>query len=145
MTTKKYCASVLLGFSLICYAVLSIAQISQTLQINTHFRNIIGKPTWLLIVRDVNSGEVRPYLFDIRNNDNFWVAFTSGRSYRVTVSNLTFGPYAIINNFCRLEDGILNGQSMVITLSGDLTPVPETSSCNVLLYNNNEFPIVNSQ
>ncbi len=114
----------------------------QALQINTHFRSILGSPTWLLIVRDVDTGVVIPYMFDIRNYDNFWIAFTYGHSYRVTVSTLKFGPFAVIHNFCRLEDGILSRRSMIISLTGNLTPNRFSSRCNVIKYNNIEFPVV---
>lgn len=116
--------------------------LGETLQINTHFRSLTGKPTWLLIVRDVDSGQVSPYLFDIRKNDNFWLAFTFGRAYRVTASTLKFGPYAVIHNFCHLQNGILTGKSMAITLSGDLTPNPEDFNCSVLKYDDSAFPLV---
>ncbi|HLB57200.1 MAG TPA: hypothetical protein VJL60_00110 [Gammaproteobacteria bacterium] len=115
----------------------------QTLQVYTHFREIIGKPSWLLIIRDVNTEQVFPYLFDIRNNDNFWVAFTEGHSYRVTVSNLKFGTDSVINNFCGLENGILSGKSMYITLSGTLSSDRATSKCFVQTYNGMPFTVVN--
>jgi hypothetical protein len=106
----------------------------ETLQINTQFRSVMGKPTWLLIIRDVNTGVVIPYIFDIRENSNFWVAFTYGHSYRITASTLKFGPFAIIHNFCLLENGILTGKSMVIRLSGRLTPYRGSSICHVTKY-----------
>lgn len=119
--------------------------IGQTLQVNTHFKSVIGNPTWLLIIRDVNTGVVLPYLFDIRNNDNFWVAFTSGRSYRITASTLKFGPFAKINNFCCLENGIITDKSFWITLTGELSPNPKSSKCNVTKYLNTlPFPIAKS-
>lgn len=115
--------------------------LGETLQVSTHFRSIVGKPTWLLIVREVESGRVLPYVFDIRNNDNFWLAFTSGRSYRVTASSLNFGPYAKIRNFCNLEDGIINGESYLVSLTGDLTPSPTSFRCKVVKYKGVSFPI----
>ncbi len=116
----------------------------QTLQINTRFRSITGKPTWLLIVRDVNTGVVSPYLFDIKNNDNYWIAFTYGHSYRITVSKMKFGPLAVINNFCRLENGIISGQSMMVSVWGRLTPYRGNSECRVLKYKSSNFPITTS-
>jgi len=143
MKTKKWFI-LLLGISLSCWFTFAAAQtpLGQTLQINTRFRSIIGKPTWLLIIRDIDTGIVLPYLFDIRNNQDFWVAFTFARDYRVTVSELKFGPFAVIHNFCHLEDGILSGKSMIITLTGDLTPSRQTAKCHVLKYNDSAFPIV---
>ncbi len=113
----------------------------QVLQINTHFKTLYGKPSWLLIVRDVETGLVTPYQFDIHKEDNYWVAFTYGHTYRVTASSLTFGTYAKIKNFCKLEDGILAGQSMVIRLTGVLSPVTNTYHCHVSKYKDMQFTI----
>lgn len=96
----------------------------QVLQINTHFKTVYGTPTWLLIVRDVDTGLVTPYQFDIHKEKNYWIAFTYGHSYRITASSLSFGHFAKINNFCKLQNGILSGQSMMIRLTGVLAPVP---------------------
>ena len=145
MAIKKHWMFYRLVISLTTSVAFAENPVGQSIQINTHFQSVAGKPSWLLIVRDVESGQVSPYIFDIRNNDNFWIAFTYGRSYRVSVSNLKWGPYAIINNFCNLEDGILDGRSLVITLSGDLTPISSTSLCHVLNYKNSYFPIVSPE
>lgn len=114
----------------------------QSLQINTYFHSIIGKPSWLLIVRDMQSQKVTPYLFDLRNDESFLMALTYGHAYRVTVSTLTFGPCAIIHNFCGLENGVITGQSLFITLKGNLTPDPGSSKCHVEKYASMDFPIV---
>lgn len=113
----------------------------QTVQINTHFRGIMGKPVWLLVLRDVDSGVVTPYMYDIKNDDNFWLALSFGRNYIITASTLKFGPFAIIHNFCHLENGILSGQSMTVNISGDLTPASVTSKCRVLKYKDTAFNI----
>jgi hypothetical protein len=105
--------------------------IGETLNIYTQFKQFVGKPTWLLIIRDVETGLISPYIFDIRNNENYWIAFTYGHSYRVTVSNLKFGTYGEINNFCGLEDCILSGTSLYMTLKGVLTPDPKTTKCYI--------------
>jgi len=124
-----------------CYAV-GLAN-SQTLQIYTHFKTFMGKPTWLLEIREVETGLVSPYIFEMRNNDNFWVAFTFGRHYKVIASTLTFGKYAVIHNFCNLEDGILSGISMYMRLTGVLTPNPKSIQCYVNKYSDAQFTIVN--
>lgn len=118
---------------------------TQTLQIYTQFRYIVGAPTWLLIIRDVDTGLISPYVFDIRNNDNFWVAFTYGHNYKVTASTLTFGRFAVIKNFCNLENGILSGKSMYMTLTGILTPDPKSLRCRVIKYSDTKFTIVKTQ
>lgn len=144
MPIKKICA--VLFLIILCaeqsaYSENSLEQ-TQTLQIYTNFKSIIGKPSWLLIIRDVETGLVSPYLFDIRNNDNFWVAFTYGHHYRITASTLQFDGRAVIKNFCRLESGIISGKSMYMTLSGVLTPDPHTFKCNVMKYGDMKFTIV---
>jgi len=118
-------------------------EFGQTIQIYTQFRQFYGKPTWLLIVRDVETGLVTPYIFDIQNNQNYWLAFTYGHHYRITVSNLKFGTYGEITNFCGLENGILSEISMYMTLTGVLTPDPNTTKCFVHQYKNASFTIVN--
>jgi hypothetical protein len=123
---KLLTAAFFLFFS---FSALAENQLGQTISIYTQFRHFVGKPTWLLIIRDVESGLVSPYIFDIRNNENYWIAFTYGHTYRVTVSNLSFGTYAKIPNFCGLENGILSGKSQHITLKGVLTPDPKTIKC----------------
>ncbi len=117
--------------------------VGQVLQINTHFNTLYGKPTWLLIVRDVETGLVSPYLFDIRKEDNYWVAFTYGHTYQVIASSLTFGPRAKIKNFCKLEEGILAGESMSIILTGALAPVTTSYRCHVSKYKDMRFTITN--
>jgi hypothetical protein len=118
-------------------------EIGQTLQINTRLSSVTGHPTWLLIIRDVNTGIVRPYIYDIIDNDNFWIAFSGGHSYRITASTLKFGPFAIIQNFCGLQNGILDRKSMILTLTGRLTPYRGSSKCTVIKYRGNSFPNVN--
>jgi len=147
MRIRKFFAFLWLGISLSCWITPSNAQnpMGQTLQINTHFRSITGNPVWLLIIRDLDSGVVLPYMFDIKNNDNFWLAFSFSRNYVITASHLKFGPFAVINNFCHLENKILSGKSMIISLSGHLTPSPKTFNCHVLTYNSLSLPIYTSQ
>lgn len=106
----------------------------QTLQINTWFRSIAGKPTWLIIIRDIENNEAKPYLFDISQHENYWVLLNKGHTYRVTSSRLTFGPFAAINNFCGLQNGTLTNTSMFITITGDLTPDPASSVCRITKY-----------
>jgi hypothetical protein len=119
--------------------------LGQVIQISTQFRAFVGKPTWLLIVRDVDTGLVSPYVFDIRNNENYWVAFTYGHNYRITVSNLKFGTYGQVSNFCGLENVILSASSMFMTLTGVLTPDPKTIKCYVHKYKDANFTIVKQQ
>ena len=69
MAIKKLCQYTLLGISLLI-SLPNIAQnnfFGQVLQINTHFRDVSGKPTWLLIIARMQTGMSSPYVFDIRN------------------------------------------------------------------------------
>jgi hypothetical protein len=147
MAIKKICQSVLLSACLI--SMLNVhaqdSPFGQTFQINTRLNSYVGKPSWLLIIRDVQTGQVLPYLYDFNGTDNFWVGFTYAHTYQVTVSELEFGPpNAKIHNFCHLEDGILDRESFTVSLSGDLTPNRRTSYCHVLKYKNFAFPIVDT-
>jgi hypothetical protein len=129
----------------ICYAQ-SADGLGQSIQIYTQFQSFIGKPSWLLILRDIDHGQVIPYVYDITKNDNFWLAFSYGRNYKITVSQLNFYPYGIkIDNFCGLVDGrIMRGESMYMTIRGDLTPRRRWSiDCHVMRYPDFNFTVVN--
>lgn len=118
--------------------------LGQVIQIRTNLRSFVGKPTWLLIIRDVDHNQVIPYLYDIERGDNFWIAITYSRNYLITVSELTFNPYGRkINNFCELESmgAIQRGSSFQVHITGKLSPNPDTFNCNVLKYADANFNI----
>lgn len=119
----------------------ALDSIAQVLQIYTHFHCVVDKPSWLLELRDLQSGQVFPYLFDVKNNDNFWVAFTKEHDYEIVASEMKFGRCAEIHNFCHLENTVLCGKSMYITLSGVISPDRRTTSCHVLKYSSMQFTI----
>lgn len=147
----------------LCNALSSYAQtrviassdgLSQTLQIYTRFSSFVGKPSWLLIIRDVDHNQNVPYVFDITQGNHFWIAFTYGRNYLISVSTLQIETYKSrlnkykqyrINNFCQLESQgrIIKGKSIYITISGDLSPDPSTYTCYVSQYDDGDFTIVN--
>ena len=120
-------------------------EFGQSIQIYTNLTSFVGKPTWLLIIRDIDSNQNIPYVYDFERGDHFWLAFTFGRNYLITVSKLVFNPYRNkkINNFCGLESNgrIIRGESLYVTLSGKLTPNTNTFSCSVLRYANPNFTI----
>lgn len=128
--------------------------LGQTIQITTRFDHVIGKPSLLLVIRDLDHGLNIPYLFDIRQGENFWVAFTYSRNYVIAAANLripTYRPrvnkYRLyeINNFCNLESqGRINrGESIFVTIKGDLAPCSYT--CDVSKYPDTNFTIVNQE
>lgn len=117
--------------------------IGQTIQITTRFNAWMGKPTWLLTIRDLDHNQTIPYLFDITRGENYWVALTYGRNYLISASNLQIETYYPrrnkfknyrIKNFCCLESQgrIHRGESLYITISGDLTPNSDTYFCNMI-------------
>lgn len=119
-------------------------ELGQTIQINTNLRSAISKASWTLIIRDIDHNQVIPYVYDIDQGNNYWMAFTYGRNYLVTVSELTFYPSdRKIRNFCGLESmgAIQRGTSMQIHLSGKLSRNPDTFDCNVLKYSDSNFNI----
>lgn len=147
MLIKKLIA-LFLFFPLLAFAQ---EENGQVIQINTRFHSFVGKPSWLLIIRDLEHDLNIPYLFDIRTGTNAWTAFTNSHDYLITVSNLQFSPYTDnpytvrhISNFCHLESfgHIIHGQSMFITITGNLTPYRETYRCHIMRYNNANFTIV---
>ncbi len=116
----------------------------QFISINTYFSCVSGSPSWLLILRDIDTGQVLPYLYDIHNENNAWLALTYGSAYQITVSTLTFGPFAILHNFCGLENLVLRNTSLSIRLTGALTPNRAGFQCVRLPFSNMPFTIVNA-
>lgn len=154
---KNYTIRFMLFF--MCFiAPLSEAQaddngVGQTIQIYTHFDSFLEKPSWLLVIRDIDHNENIPYVFDITKKNNFWVVFTRGRNYLITASNLQINTYKSkfnqfkkyeMKNFCQLESNgrIMKGESMFITISGDLKPYSDTLSCHASSYPDSNFTIV---
>ena len=120
----------------------------QTIQIRTNLRSFVGKPTWLLIIRDVDHNQNIPYLYDFYTGTNFWMAFTYSRDYEITASEMTFNPYGrTIKNFCGLESmgAVQRGSSLQIDITGNLSPNPNTFTCNVLKYADQNFNIVTQE
>lgn len=116
----------------------------QTIEINTRLHSYLGKPTWLLIIRDVDHGQNIPYMYDFRKGTNFWLALTYSDNYLITVSELVFNPYQKkVKNFCNLESmgRIQRGTSLRIFIDGDLSPHTDTYHCNVLKYIDPNFTI----
>ncbi len=120
-----------IGLFGLAMAHLVMAQ-GQVITINTHFRSIDHQPTWLLIARNVQTGEVLPHLFTMNKKEQNMV-FDVGQFYRITASNMTF-KNKIIKNFCQLESGVIDGKSMFITITGDLQSDPKGYECRVIRY-----------
>jgi hypothetical protein len=148
MAIKRLCQVGLLCLSLFIpfssFAI-NINNIGQVIQISTHLKSIVGKPSWILILRDIYSGRIFTYEYDFVDTRNDWLALTFNGPYRVTLSRLEYYPFAEIDNFCNLESGEINGESMFVRLTGTLTPDERTSNCTVLRYKNATFPIVNGE
>ncbi|OGT41407.1 MAG: hypothetical protein A3F42_01950 [Gammaproteobacteria bacterium RIFCSPHIGHO2_12_FULL_37_34] len=145
---------IFLTTSLPSYAEENNEGLGQTIQIYTRLHRFVGKPSWLLIVRDVDHNKNIPYLFDLKKGTNFWVAFTYGRNYLITVSELQFSPYRRdpyqikkIKNFCQLESfgHIIRGKSLYITINGKLTPNTDTFTCHISKYTDSNFTIAPSE
>ncbi len=127
--------------------------IGQTIQIETHFRSFVGNPSWTLIIRDLDHNQNVPYLFDVTRGNNHWVAITYGRNYLITASRMQIETYRSryntykqyrISDFCNLEsNGRINrGESMYITIEGDLSPDTDTYSCQIFKFPEGNFSIV---
>jgi hypothetical protein len=113
--------------------------LGQTLQINTNFDSLKGNPTWLLVIRNTQTGEILPYMYEIKNSDNFWIALSYGRNYRIVSSRLQFESSKSISNFCNLEDGVISGKSYVIRLSGNLRPGGNDYECHTIKFKDYNF------
>lgn len=116
----------------------------QILKINLNLQRFIGKPAWLIVIRDVDHNQNIPYLYDITRNQDYFVALTYGHDYYVVTSEMTLNPYDVkIRNFCGLESmgAIHRGISMDIMVSGKLTKNRNLVSCRVLKYVDPNFNI----
>ncbi len=156
MLNKKLNTCLSLFFFLCCCIPHAIANdgdgLGQTIQINTRFHSFWGKPSWLLMIRDVDHDQNIPYLFDITRGQDFWVAFTYGRDYLITASTMTIASYQAqrnsfknykIHDFCHLESHgrIKHGESMYITINGDLSPFADNYNCQVSTFTDTSFVI----
>lgn len=117
----------------------------QFIQIETRLHSFVGRPSWLIIIRDIDHNQNIPYLYDVERGNNFWVALTYSNHYLITASKLSIETYQSrynkyksyhINNFCHLESNgrISRGESMRIILEGNLTPNSNTSRCTIIRY-----------
>jgi hypothetical protein len=130
----------------LCFPLVSLSEednLGNSIQIYTRLHSYMGRPSWLLIIRDIDNGQNIPYLYDISRGDNFWMAFTFSRNYVITTSKLSFSPFRhnpygnkVIHNFCNLESNgrVIRGQSMQVRINGDLTPDTRTYTCSVARY-----------
>jgi hypothetical protein len=151
MRIKKWIFKLGLALPLATVTTVLLAQpindFGQVINIRTNLKSWLGKPTWLLIIRDVDHNQVIPYIFDITKSNNYWVAFSYSNNYLVTVSELTFNPYdRKIYNFCDLESmgAIQRGTSMEVLIQGNLTQNTDSFTCNVLKYTDPNFNISSS-
>lgn len=80
MRNYKFYVGVILSFcsSLSMLAPAVAGELGQSLQIYTRLHSFVGRPSWLLVIRAVDSGETIPYIYDFSQGNNFWVAFTFG-------------------------------------------------------------------
>lgn len=143
-----------IGLSLCCLTASVFAQgmggIGQTLQIYTRLDSYIGKPSWIIMIRDVDHNQNIPYVFDFNQENNFWLVMTYSRNYLITASTLQFSPYRSypgntrsIHNFCQLESNgvIQRGESKYITVTGDLRPNADRYNCSVSSFSDNHFTV----
>ena len=142
---------------LMCLTTPTFAQsndnpLGQTIEINTRFHSFIGKPIWSLVIRDIDHNQNVPYIFPITKGLNHWLIFTYARNYMIMASNMQIETYQSrynkyknirLKNFCQLESHgrISKGESMVITIDGDLSPYTDSINCNVITYRDEHFYI----
>jgi len=155
MLKKRLLSDLVILLSLFLSASYVYAQddddgMGQTVQIYTYLHSFVGKPSWLLIIRDLDHNQNIPYLFDMTKGDNYWVAPTYSRNYLITVSNLQMETYRsryntfklyTIPNFCHLESNgrIIRGESIYVTIQGDLSPNTSSYDCHIAKYADSHF------
>lgn len=138
------------------YAQTGLDGLGQIIRIHTRLHSFVGKPAWLIIIRDLDNNQTLPYLYDFTRGENVWFAFTFGRNYLILSSSLQITMYRSrynkyktfkIANFCNLESNghIIRGQSIRINLSGDLSPTNHDGyTCEVTHYRDDIFYIAPS-
>lgn len=151
-TTKHLTCLLILYYTInIVYAQPTADEIGQTIQIKTRLHSFVGRPSWLIIIRDLDHGQNLPYLYDFDRAENFWLAFTYSKNYVIIASTLSFSPYrhdpyrtVKIHNFCNLESNcrVLRRTSVAVTLTGDLSPNPDTYSCYVTKFPDAYFTVI---
>lgn len=156
MLTKALSVAIGILFTL-CASVQAFSQppdgVGQSIQIYTRLQSFVGKPSWLLIIRDIDHNQNIPYVYDITRNDNFWLAFTYSRNYLILASTLQFAPYRanpyrtkVIRDFCGLESRgrISRGESLYVMVTGNLSPNTDSYSCNVTRFTDTRFSVPSS-
>jgi len=119
----------------------------ETIRITTRLNSYVGKPSWLLVIRDVDHSRTIPYVFDFQRGENTWLAYTFGHHYLITISNLQMPTYIAshndyknyqINDFCHLQSNgrVQNGVGMDITITGDLN-AKHHYQCQAIRYPSN--------
>lgn len=126
--------------------------LGQVLQINTMFHSFVGRPEWLIEIRDIDHGQTIPYIFDISRGQNYWLVFTYSKHYLITASTMQFSSYRSrynvysnhkIENFCNLESRghVARGESMYIWIEGDLSPNSRSYRCHITRFNDSNFTV----
>lgn len=126
--------------------------VGQTIEIHTRLSAFVGQPSWLLVIRDIDHNQNIPYLFNVSKGDNVWLAFTFGRDYLITVSQLQISTYQPWYNtykhfkthdFCHLESygRIQHSTSLRIDIEGNLSPDSDTYTCHIMQFQDPNFYI----
>lgn len=127
--------------------------LGETIQIYTRLHSYVGKPSWLVVIRDIDNNQNIPYIFDITRGDNFWFLFTYGRNYLILTSTMHITNFRSryddyteykIRNFCNLESNgrIIRGESLYITVAGDLTTNMNGINCHISHFKDPNFTVV---
>lgn len=103
-------------------------------QIQGDLRTVSGNPRWLILLRNPDNGSTTPWMYDVKQAVNHWVILPGSHAYQIVASELLFNDRTIFHNFCGIEDGVITGKSMQITLSGQLSPTTDTIRCHVISY-----------
>lgn len=127
--------------------------LGQTIQIYTRFHSFVGKPSWTIIIRDIDNNQNIPYVFDITRGDNFWFLFTYGHNYMIIKSDMQisnfrsrYNDYDLykIKDFCHLESNgrIIRSESLYITIAGTLTTNMDGITCHISRFKDPNFTVV---
>lgn len=108
-----------------------------TISMGTQLSQIDDYPTWLIELRNFETGSLVPWQYNFQKYaNNQWIVIPEGAEYQITASEIHFLNGAVFYNVCDLEHRTFLHQSIALDLSGQLTPESATLLCRVRINSN---------
>jgi len=109
--------------------IMGITTARPLIQIEGQLKEIKANPSWFILLRNVDTGSIVPWMLDLQGPFVHWSVFPEGHDYQIIASEMRFNDNTVLHNVCDIEDGIVSGRSLQITLKGQLTPTSDTFDC----------------